>query len=133
MSGYRVRPGKGASAVGLVASVAIGVVGCTMLSSVSTGPGMSAFLLLWVLVTGAGAIYYGYDLVSDRGVSEWEIHATDRPWPPPVPREDRSATSVPNAGAFDERLRRLEGLRADGLITEAEYERKRTEILAERW
>ncbi|HHY87500.1 MAG TPA: SHOCT domain-containing protein [Chloroflexi bacterium] len=34
---------------------------------------------------------------------------------------------------FDEKLRRLEKLRQDGLITESEYRRKREEILAEDW
>ena len=39
-----------------------------------------------------------------------------------------------NAGdAFDSRLRKLEGLRKDGLITEDEYRRKRGEIMGQKW
>ena len=34
---------------------------------------------------------------------------------------------------FDEKLRRLERLHAEGLLTEAEYQRKRAEILSEKW
>jgi hypothetical protein len=34
---------------------------------------------------------------------------------------------------FDSRLRKLERLRADGLVNEAEYRRKRSEILGEKW
>lgn len=34
---------------------------------------------------------------------------------------------------FDEKLRRLEKLHADGLLTEAEYAKKRSEILGEKW
>ncbi len=34
---------------------------------------------------------------------------------------------------FDEKLRRLEALRKDGLITEAEYQAKRRSILDEQW
>ena len=36
-------------------------------------------------------------------------------------------------GDFDSRLRKLEGLRTDGLIDKEEYQRKRSEILAEKW
>jgi hypothetical protein len=34
---------------------------------------------------------------------------------------------------FDERLRRLEKLRSDGLISEEEYRQKRAEMLEEKW
>ncbi len=34
---------------------------------------------------------------------------------------------------FDSRLRKLERLRADGLVDEEEYHRKRGEILADKW
>jgi hypothetical protein len=35
--------------------------------------------------------------------------------------------------AFDEKLRRLEQLRQDGLLTEAEYSQKRAEVLKKDW
>jgi hypothetical protein len=34
---------------------------------------------------------------------------------------------------FDERLRRLEQLKTDGLVSDEEYQRKRAELLGERW
>lgn len=34
---------------------------------------------------------------------------------------------------FESRLRKLEGLRRDGLVSEQEYESKRQEILKEKW
>jgi hypothetical protein len=37
------------------------------------------------------------------------------------------------AGDFETRLRQLERLRRDGLISEAEYQDKRTQIVQERW
>lgn len=52
--------------------------------------------------------------------TESDDHASPVP-PRPVPKD------------FAERLRDLEGLRRDGLIDEEEYERKRDEILRERW
>ena len=36
-------------------------------------------------------------------------------------------------GDFDSHLRKLEGLRKDGLITEQEYQRKRSEIMGQKW
>lgn len=42
------------------------------------------------------------------------------------------AQIAPGALPFDEKLRRLEALRKDGLLTEAEYATKRAELLAEK-
>ena len=42
---------------------------------------------------------------------------------------DRDGNELP----FDEKLRRLEQLRKDGLITETEYQAKRKEFLSEDW
>ncbi len=36
-------------------------------------------------------------------------------------------------GLFDDRLRRIEALRRDGVLTDGEYRRKRREILDEKW
>jgi len=38
-----------------------------------------------------------------------------------------------DGAAFDVRLRKLEALRKDGLLTEEEYRRKRADILGEKW
>lgn len=35
--------------------------------------------------------------------------------------------------AFDEKLRRLEALKIEGLISESEYNQKRKEILEDKW
>jgi Short C-terminal domain len=40
---------------------------------------------------------------------------------------------TPAAGDFDGRLRRLAKLKEDGMVTEEEFERKRAEILREKW
>lgn len=48
-------------------------------------------------------------------------------------QEDAPSPTRRTREGFAERLRDLEGLRQDGLISEAEYERKREEILRERW
>lgn len=45
--------------------------------------------------------------------------------------EDAPPASPPSAPSVSERLEQLESLRADGLITQEEYQAKREEILKE--
>jgi len=47
--------------------------------------------------------------------------------------EDAEDSSAPRDQDFDFRLRKLERLKADGLITEKEYKAKRRRILDEKW
>jgi len=48
-------------------------------------------------------------------------------------RIDAEGAAPPEQGDFAERLRKLEGLKRDGLITEAEYRQKRQAIMEEDW
>jgi hypothetical protein len=48
-----------------------------------------------------------------------------------IETEDGPAGNV--GDDFDSHLRKLEGLRKDGLITEEEYQRKRGEIMGRKW
>lgn len=75
-----------------------------------------AFLAIWVIAC-IGIFIHALRVVFARGRSGavLEIEAED-------PRDD-----------FDSRLRKLERLRADGLVDEEEYRRKRGEILADKW
>mgnify|MGYP003939996855 FL=1 len=41
--------------------------------------------------------------------------------------------SISVSGDFETRLRKLNTLREDGLITEEEFQKKREEILREKW
>jgi multidrug resistance efflux pump len=48
----------------------------------------------------------------------------------------KNASASPAAAAalsFDEKLRRLDQLRKDGLLTEEEYQQKREEVLKQQW
>jgi len=44
-----------------------------------------------------------------------------------------SEKSEPETENFESRLRKLESLKKDGLITEEEYQQKRGEIMKEKW
>ena len=84
-----------------------------------------AFLVIWIAVS-LGIIVFNLRVfakpkdAADVSLFQLEEDAGDeRPTAP--------------GAAFDERLRKLEALRTDGLITEEEYRRKRAELLQEKW
>jgi len=87
-------------------------------SSSERGPAVG-FMALWFLVLGVIIVYYVFFLRSRKGVVEIETETTP-------PKTDA-------APDFDARLRKLEGLKKDGLVTDDEYRAKRAEILGEKW
>ena len=84
-------------------------------------PNAGAFGVLWTLFAVAITAFNAYNAFGKKYVG------------PEIRTEEDGAEDAPaaaQAGAA-ERLRELEGLRAQGLITEEEYARKRQEILSE--
>jgi hypothetical protein len=118
MAVYRIRPSKPASVVGMV--VGLLFVGFGLLVAV---PMAGAFGIVWTLVAVAIVAFNAVNVFSRRGIAGTEI--------------DTDGEHLPSSGGeplpFDERLRRLEKLRADGLVSAGEYERKRAELMGERW
>ncbi len=88
----------------------------------SSEPGMSllvgAFFLIWVVVCLVLIVSFARVLKAGRGAAPGSLGEIVVEGDP----ED-----------FESRLRRLESLRRDGLITEEEYRGKRSQILGERW
>lgn len=78
------------------------------------------FFLIWVVVCVAMIVTYGR-VLSRRPGENSLLEITDLPG-------DSGA-----AGNFAERLRQLEGLKRDGLISEEEFQAKRAQILGEKW
>ena len=120
----RVRPTRAVTIMGLVVAVAMvffGIFFLTMVMKDSGGePGPAiGFMILWFLVLGVIIAYGIYNLTSRKGVVEIDVE-------PKTP----DAKAVPD---FDERLRKLEALKKDGLVTEDEYRVKRNEIMSEKW
>jgi uncharacterized membrane protein YccC len=84
---------------------------------------MGLFFLVWVGVCATLIVHYarlmsGRGAPSDRSILEVRVEGADGEAPAPD---------------FEARLRKLEALRRDGLITEAEHAAKREEILREKW
>ena len=125
-----VRPSPLASIVGIAGGI-IGLgFGAVFLAAVPSEPGPDGFknffFLIWFLLCGGIIVYYVRNLASFKkeGTAGVPLTATDV-----VEMEQDEACAMD----FAERLRKLEGLRKDGLVSEEEFQRKRQEIMEEKW
>ncbi len=134
----RVRPGRSTSLLGMVVGIGMAIFALSMMGG-AMGAFGGPFLLLFVVVTLGMAAFHGYNYFSERGAAIMEVDL-DLP--------GRSGGAAPTqgpagggghqsargaAGDFAERLRKLERLRDDRLLTEDEYRAKRAEILNDKW
>lgn len=117
----RVRPTKPVTVMALVAAAAMGVFGLFFMGLlIREGAGIGVgFMVLWFVVLGVIIVYYVYNLKSKTGVIEIDTE---------------TGTPGTETGAdFETRIRKLERLRKDGLLTDEEYRTKKSEILSEKW
>lgn len=108
----RVRPSKSQSLVGMIAGAVFVIIGLSLM------PMMGTFGLIWTLFAVVIVGLHAYNFFSKRGVASWEIDV---------------GSAANRGGDFEERLRKLNKLKEDGLITENEFEKKRTEIMKSEW
>lgn len=86
---------------------------------------IGTFFLIWAVACISILVLFGRVLSKQknpRGKSLVEIDV-----------EESSDTASTKNGDFESRLRKLEELKKDGLITEEEYQNKRAQILNEKW
>jgi Short C-terminal domain len=107
-----VKPGKTVSVLGMVIGGLFVVLGIAVII-----PTFGAFGLLWTAMAGAIAVFYAYNFFTRQGIAthEVDVNAPDR------------------VDELDTHLRKLAKLKDDGLLTDQEYERKRAELLRERY
>lgn len=123
MSGFQAsgsaRPSKWMSK--LSAGVGLGMLFCIVMFFVSPIIGAIVFVALFLATLAGIIIYHVRNAAGDDGVphSRFSLQA------------NRGGSS--KQGDFDERMRDLERLRQDEIISEEEYRRKRTDILEEDW
>ena len=117
-----VRSSRAPLVLGLLVGVAFlvfGVVFLVVLANEGSQIGV-AFMGFWIFVVGVIIAFNAYHLVVRKAaVLEIETEA-----------------AVPGVGSepdFEAKLRRLERLKSDRLISEEEYTRKRAEILDQKW
>lgn len=82
----------------------------------------AAFFVIWVVVC------LGIAIVNLRIFIKAKNPADDS-----ILQLEEEAGEAPAVADFDVRLRKLETLRQDGLITEDEYQAKRAQLLEEKW
>lgn len=133
-----VRPSPLASIIGIVAGVVFLLFGVLVMSgSGDKAPGTYApepggseftgvFLAVWVVFCVAIVAYNVKNLCSYSADERRRI---------PLTSEDVVEIEPDETAAMDfaGRLRKLEGLRRDGMISEDEFQRKRKEIMEEKW
>jgi hypothetical protein len=133
MAQYRIRPSKVSSCIGVI--VGIGMLIFFLSEFKDSGPASSlghgndsfiGFGLLFVIVLVCIIGYHAFNAFSDRGVAHEVIDVENRENDiPPL----KPTTPLHPEGSEAERLRKLEGLRNQNLISEVEYKQKRQEIL----
>jgi len=118
----RVKPSPWSSAIALVIGIAMAVLGFR----IAVGPNPSGGVVIGILGLSV-VVFASCNLFTRRGVALYEVDI----------EEPRRRTHTPPTGDaeddFDTKLRKLAKLHEDGLVTDEEFERKRAEILAEKW
>jgi hypothetical protein len=119
-----IKPSKPSLVVGLIAIAAMigfGIFFMTLIAGEEESRMGMVFLSIWLLIALliAGSMLYNYFSKDKSPAIGSEIIFSDG--------EANDSTG------FDERLRKLEGLRRERLISEEEYRTKRKEIMDGKW
>ncbi|MGQ9802187.1 MAG: SHOCT domain-containing protein [Candidatus Saccharicenans sp.] len=149
-----VRPSPTSSIITLIMSILFLFFGLILMGSVlgeadeARGP-MTFFLIIWVMACLGMAVYsivnlasYGkskpgptalevVEIEGDRGQEKME--GSTGPAKSAADESHPQETKSVKGADFGLRLRELESLKKEGLLTEEEYQRKRREILEEKW
>ena len=86
---------------------------------------IGAFFFIWIVACSSIIIFYANLLIKRKNMEEGSL--IDFYF------EGNGNTDTSEVNDFESRLRKLEKLKQDGLITEKEYLDKRTQILQEKW
>lgn len=110
----KVKPSKQASTSGFIGGLIFVFIGLFVVI-----PQFGAFGVLWTLFAIAITVTHGINAFSEKGIptNEIEIDSYENQF-------DHSSTED-----FQETLRKLKVLKDEGVITEADFEIKKTEIL----
>ena len=89
---------------------------------------MNLFFLIWFVVCGGIVVYNIRNLATYSAGDKGRIPLTASDVVEIAPGQDAAG-----GNDFAARLRKLEGLRQDGLIDGEEFQKKRKEIMEEKW
>jgi hypothetical protein len=115
MARVRVKPSKSSSLMGMIVGGVFVLIGLT--TAIPMAGGFGIFWTLAALgITGVNA----YNFFSANGVATWEIDSDNN---------DRNQSNTD----FETKLRSLNKLLEDGLISEEEFQKKRDDIINQKW
>jgi hypothetical protein len=125
----QIKPNKTASLAGFIIGLAFMVFGIVFYlvllpeMDFEDGSGylISLFFVIWTLVVLFIALFNARNYFSSQGISVIDMDF------------ESEKDETPVQDTIEIRLRRLERLRNDSLITESEFNQKREEILREKW
>ena len=127
-----VRPSPLASIIGIIGGIVFLIFGFIFLAAAPGDAGggefVSFFFLIWFVVCGGIVVYNIRNLATYSAGDKDRIPLTASDVVEIAPGQDGSG-----GNDFAARLRQLEALRLDKLINEEEYNKKRKEILEEKW
>lgn len=117
----KIRPSKQASIPGFI--VGLIFVGIGIFVAI---PNVGAFGVLWTGVAIVITITNGINAFGSKGIPSEEIYIEDDyEYNDSINKENLYKREID----FEEKLRKLKSLKDDGIISDVEYEMKRTEIL----
>jgi hypothetical protein len=82
-------------------------------------------MVVWILAAVSITGFHAYNLFTQQGASIIDVDFQAGGGADP--------SEPVESGDFDSKLRKLAALKADGLITEEEHQKKRAEILDRKW
>lgn len=109
---YRVKPGRGMSVLGMIIGIIFIFIGITQVSKF--GP----FGIVWTLIAIGITGYYAYNAFSPTGASIYEADVEG---------------SHAGSEDYESKIRQLHRLREDNIISEEEFQKKKTELLDSKW
>jgi len=118
----RYKPSKPVSLFGMIIGIIFVLIG-VFIAIPSAGLFGVFWTFLAAIMTGIQAYYF----FSNKGVASWEIDIDNGS---DVNKNNYSSSS---SGDFETRLRKLNKLKEEGLITKDEFNIKREEIMREKW
>lgn len=140
------RPSRLSSIVTLIGSIVFLIFGVAFMGSVLSEAGeattfLAIFMVIWIAACLGGVIYSMLNLASFKkskpGATALDVFDVERRDVSLKNSDSRETTfkevHPENKTDFGVRLRELESLRKEKFITEEEYQRKRQEILDEKW
>lgn len=122
-----MRPSPLASKITIVGLILFLIFGLFLMSDAPDEPAINIFCIMWVIACIGGIIYSIRNLSTYSEEQKKKIPLTADEVVELVSEDETEEKD------FETKLRKLESLRKDGLITEEEYQRKRKEIMDKKW